>query len=125
MPINDHDTLMQTKVLTEANAKAIKDLAQAVKDLTETVREEDKELRHSVARLIEVQTECKYRWESIEQRLRDKKEVLDLIKNKMATKANKSDIQEIRAFIHKSLWWLFGAMGGIIVYLIKMTVFKG
>jgi phosphopantothenoylcysteine synthetase/decarboxylase len=122
---HDHDTLMITKSLTEANAKAIKELAEAVKELATTVREEDKELRASMTKVLEVQTECKYRWESVEQRLNDKKEILEEVKKQLDKKADSDDFSDMKNFIHKALWWLFGSMSAIIAYLIKITIFKG
>jgi uncharacterized protein YukE len=123
--MTDHDTLMSTKSLTEANAKAIRDLAEAVKELATTVREEDKELRSSITKMLEAQTECKYRWESVEQRLKDKKEILAEVKKQLNKKADSNDFDDMKAFIHKALWWLFGGMSAIIAYLIKITIFKG
>jgi hypothetical protein len=122
---HDHDTLMVTKSLTESNAKAIHELAIAVRELAETVKEEDKELRLSMARVLEAQTECKYRWESVEHRLKDKKEILTEVKKQLNKKADSDDFDSMKNFIHKSLWWLFGGMSAIIAYLIKITIFKG
>jgi phosphopantothenoylcysteine synthetase/decarboxylase len=125
MTEQDHDTLMVTKSLTEANAKAIKELAEAVKELATTVREEDKELRASMSKVLEIQTECKYRWESVEQRLNDKKEILAEVQKQLSTKAGLDEFNNMKNFIHKALWWLFGGMSAIITYLIKITIFKG
>jgi hypothetical protein len=115
------------------------ELKKSIKELANLVREEDKELKHAVAKLLEAQAECKYRWESVNNRLSAKKEVLEEvkirvaekvdkeayreIKAKMSTKASKEEFRSLKAFINKALWWLFGGMVASLGFLIKLTLF--
>ena len=122
---NNDEMLLTTKTLTEANAKAIHELAIAVKELANTVREEDKELKSAVTELLRSQTECKFRYKSIENRLSDKKQILAEVKKTMDLKADIKDLDSVKSFIHKVLWWLFGGMSAILAFLIKTTLFKG
>jgi len=120
-----HKLSIENATAIKALTKTIDGVGQTVQELARAMREEDKEIKQAVTELVKSQQECKYQAKLVEAQFKNKKELLDDTRVKLATKASKEEVKSLRAFIHKALWWLFGSMVATIGFLLQQTVFKG
>jgi len=140
------ERLVKLEMAISQNIEAISSLTKTVDILAKAMKDEDKDLKESVIELNRSVTECNYKHSSVVEKLITKQKKLENIEasisnlelegsrslNKKATKEairemdkkTNQRVDELKGFIHKSLWWLFGGLIAVVSFLIKEALFK-
>jgi predicted nucleic acid-binding Zn-ribbon protein len=129
------ERLTTVELKTKSNEKSIRELTSTIQTSMEklalsieksigTFSNKVDELDEKVDTLINTTTKYEYEIIGIHAKLENKKQQLETKADRMSIEQLSKEFKELKAFIHKALWWLFGGMAGIIAYLLKETVFK-
>jgi len=142
----DSDRLAVVEALTEKNAEAINTLALTTsknidkltlnmeKAISAFTNQQDK-MSSKIDKLFEDRIKYQYEIEAVYEKIEAKRTRLNKIEDKLKNKISKDhfedklenieiSIKELKSFIHKTLWWLFGSIFGILAFLLKEIFFK-
>jgi phosphoenolpyruvate-protein kinase (PTS system EI component) len=133
--LDNSERLVKLEMAISQNIQAISSLTKTVDTLAQAMKEEDRDLKASVTELNRSMTECNYKHSSVIDSLTQKQKKLDTLSEIVHQKATKEAlrtmdkktnerIEDIKNFIHKALWWLFGGLIATVSFLLKETVFK-
>jgi chromosome segregation ATPase len=129
------ERLTTVELKTKSNEKSIRELTNTIQTSIEklalsieksigTFSSKVDELDEKVDILVNTTTKYEYEIIGIHAKLENKKRQLEAKADRMSIDQLSREFTELKAFIHKALWVLFGGMTGVIAYLIKITLFK-
>jgi len=112
MERSEADRLTIVEVITEQNAEAIHKLTLTIEKLSDIVAREDANIRKTLDHLTRTATECQMRHEHFMATLREKKETLVIVQNKLDKKASIDEVKALRQAMLKVMWWILGGVFG-------------